>query len=278
MARRVPPADRQDSYAPRPKKGKKGQAAPPTGPLSRRTDFDTSQIVPVFRTTLNDHQVAAWDLMGDRRVTLLLGPAGTAKTHCAVARGLHELINARTVGRVVLVRPAVEAGERLGFLPGDMQAKVDPFFRPIYDLLDDAVGWKGALRDQVNEHIEVAPVAFMRGRTLKDSFVVVDEAQNCTWAQLKMVMSRIGKGSKMVVTGDPAQSDLTHRGRNPLARLVDNIRRKKLHARSVMGYYLMPPSAQVRDEAVTEVLKAFDDGLGDDDWPERPAPADGQAA
>lgn len=266
-----PPPQRGGEQTPPPKdkRGGTSNSGPVrSNPLSRRTDFDTSQIVPMFRTTLNAHQEAAWDMMGRRRIALLLGPAGTAKTHCAIARAMHELIVARTVGRIVLVRPAVEAGERLGFLPGDLTQKLDPFFRPVYDIMDDLVGWQGMLREQVNQHVEIAAVAFMRGRTFKDSVVILDEGQNCTWTQLKMVMTRIGKGSKMIVTGDADQSDLPHEGRNPLARLADNIRRKGISERGLIGYQAFPRSAIVRDEAVTEVLSAFDDGMGDDDdWP-----------
>ena len=234
-----------------------------SSPLSRRMEFDTSQIIPLFRTTLNPHQEAAWEMMGKRRISLLLGPAGTAKTHCAIARAMHELIVTRSVGRVVLVRPAVEAGEKLGFLPGDLTAKLDPYFRPVYDILDDLIGWQGALREQVDQCQEIAAVAFMRGRTFKDSVIILDEAQNCTRQQLKMVMTRIGKGSKIIVTGDPDQSDLPHSEQNPLARLCENIARKKLTERSIIGTYLFPRTAIVRDEAVVEALSAFDDGMDD---------------
>jgi phosphate starvation-inducible PhoH-like protein len=301
MARRPQQGQRSFEYTPKPKGWKKGQAdanppedsspskgrkdrqgppqafaskpasptPKPTSPLAR-TKFDTSYIVPYFRTTMNAYQESAWDLMGDRRITMLLGPAGTAKTHCAIARAMHELIVSQSIGRVVLVRPAVEAGERIGFLPGDLTMKLDPYFRPVYDIIDDLVGWKGPLREQVNAHLEIAPVGFMRGRTFKDAIVILDEAQNCTWQQLKMVMTRLGRGSRMVITGDADQSDLPHHGRNPLSRLHDNIRRKKLDAGPLMGCQTFPAKAIVRDEAVVAVLSAFDDGMGDDDWPVDP--------
>lgn len=235
--------------------------------LVMRTKFDTSHIVPIFRTELNEWQRKAWTLMGDRRITLLLGPAGTAKTHCAVARAMHELVAEQTVGKFILIRPAVEAGERLGYLPGDLKQKLDPYFRPIYDIVDDLVGSKGTLREQVAACMEEAPVGFLRGRTFKDAVVVLDEAQNCTWKQLKLVMTRLGKGARMIVTGDPGQTDLPFGGYNPLARLCDNIRRKGIEGQGDIACFEFPERAIVRDDVVLQVLDAFDDGMGDDDVP-----------
>ncbi len=274
-----PPPEPAKSRDAKPRRGGTGQALAGRAGLVTRLKFDTSHIVPIFRTELNHYQQEAWALMGERRATLLLGPAGTAKTHCAVARAMHELINAQTVGRVVLVRPAVEAGEKLGFLPGDINQKLDPYFRPVYDIIDDLVGSRGTLREQVHGCLEVAPVGFLRGRTFKDSVVVLDEAQNCTWVQLKLVMTRLGKGSKMIITGDPDQSDLPHGGKNPLARLYDNIKRKGLESNGMLACYDFPAKAIVRDEVVIEVLNAFDDGYGegDHDWP-GDAPVRGRGA
>ena len=156
----------------------------------------------------------------------------------------------------------------MGFLPGNIEEKLDPYFRPVYDIVDDLVGSRGTLREQVATCMEVAPVGFLRGRTFKDSVVVLDEAQNCTWAQLKLVMTRLGKGSKMVITGDPDQSDLPHGDKNPLARLFGNIRRKRIEAGGLIACYEFPAKAIVRDEVVIEVLNAFDDGYGDEEWPD----------
>jgi phosphate starvation-inducible PhoH-like protein len=136
-----------------------------------------------------------------------IGPAGTGKTYLAVAQAVSHLFN-KSVARIVLARPAVEAGEKLGFLPGDLQDKVDPYLRPLYDALYDLVDYEKVSRLLERNAIEVAPIAFMRGRTLNDAFVIIDEAQNTTPEQMKMVLTRIGFGSKVVVTGDITQIDL----------------------------------------------------------------------
>jgi phosphate starvation-inducible PhoH-like protein len=136
-----------------------------------------------------------------------IGPAGTGKTYLAVAHAVSSLLN-KSVARIVLARPAVEAGEKLGFLPGDLQEKVDPYLRPLYDALYDLLDYEKVSRLLERSAIEVAPIAFMRGRTLNDAFVIIDEAQNTTTEQMKMVLTRIGFGSKVVVTGDITQIDL----------------------------------------------------------------------
>ena len=146
------------------------------------------------------------DLMRDNPLVFGIGPAGTGKTYLAAAFGAHMLFQ-RRVERLILSRPALEAGERLGFLPGDLKEKIDPYLRPLYDALFDVLGEQTTrLRDQ--GVIEVAPLAFMRGRTLTRAFVILDEAQNTTAAQMKMMLTRLGEDSQMVVTGDPSQSDL----------------------------------------------------------------------
>jgi phosphate starvation-inducible PhoH-like protein len=136
-----------------------------------------------------------------------IGPAGTGKTYLAVAQAVAAL-HTKAVARIVLARPAVEAGEKLGFLPGDLQDKVDPYLRPLYDALYDLLDYEKVSRLLERNVIEVAPIAFMRGRTLNDAFVIIDEAQNTTTEQMKMVLTRIGMGSKVVVTGDITQIDL----------------------------------------------------------------------
>jgi phosphate starvation-inducible PhoH-like protein len=136
-----------------------------------------------------------------------IGPAGTGKTYLAVAQAMAYLLN-KEVNRVILARPAVEAGEKLGFLPGDLQQKVDPYLRPLYDSLYDLLEFDKVERLFERNQIEVAPIAFMRGRTLSDAFVIIDEAQNTTTEQMKMVLTRVGPGSKVVVTGDITQIDL----------------------------------------------------------------------
>ncbi len=140
-------------------------------------------------------------------VTLGVGPAGTGKTYLAVAAAV-AAFRERTVNRIILTRPAVEAGERLGFLPGDLQNKVDPYLRPLYDALYDMLGPENFQKYQERGSIEVAPLAYMRGRTLDDSFIILDEAQNTTKEQMKMFLTRLGSGSKIVITGDVTQIDL----------------------------------------------------------------------
>lgn len=147
------------------------------------------------------------DAISNNLVTFGIGPAGTGKSYLAVALAV-EALNAKKVERIILTRPAVEAGERLGFLPGDLMAKVDPYLRPLYDALYDMLGTDAGLKLMARGAIEVAPLAFMRGRTLNNSFIILDEAQNTTPEQMKMFLTRIGFGSKAVVTGDVTQIDL----------------------------------------------------------------------
>jgi phosphate starvation-inducible PhoH-like protein len=147
------------------------------------------------------------DAITQNIITFGIGPAGTGKSYLAVAQAVHAL-QSRQVARIILTRPAVEAGERLGFLPGDLMAKVDPYLRPLYDALYDLLEPEGAQRLLDRGTIEVAPLAFMRGRTLNNSFIILDEAQNTTPEQMKMFLTRIGFGSKCVVTGDVTQIDV----------------------------------------------------------------------
>jgi phosphate starvation-inducible protein PhoH and related proteins len=151
-------------------------------------------------------QAAYVELMRAHDLVFGIGPAGTGKTYLAAAYGAHLLFE-RRVERLILARPALEAGERLGFLPGDIREKIDPYLRPLYDALFDVMGEK-CMKLMETGIIEVAPLAFMRGRTLSHAFVILDEAQNCTPAQMKMCLTRLGEESRMVVTGDPSQSDL----------------------------------------------------------------------
>lgn len=147
------------------------------------------------------------DAIEERSVVVALGPAGTGKTYLAIAKAVEALEQSR-VARIVLTRPAVEAGESLGFLPGDLQEKLAPYLRPLYDALTERLGNKRLKALLAEGAIEVAPVAYMRGRTLNNCFVVIDEAQNCTYGQLKMLLTRLGWRSTMVLTGDPDQTDL----------------------------------------------------------------------
>jgi phosphate starvation-inducible protein PhoH and related proteins len=155
----------------------------------------------------SDNQRLLMEAIEARPLTLAVGPAGTGKTYLAIAAAV-EALEAGSVSRIVLSRPAVEAGENLGFLPGDMREKLDPYLRPLYDALNDRLGPKRLRQNLDDGTIEIAPVAFMRGRTLNNSFVLIDEAQNCTYGQLKMLLTRLGWHSTMVITGDPDQTDL----------------------------------------------------------------------
>ena len=152
----------------------------------------------------------------NNQITMSLGPAGTGKTYLAVAVALSMLLE-KKVERIILSRPAVEAGERLGFLPGDMKDKIDPYLRPLYDSLYDLLDYDKIQRKIESGAIEIAPLAFMRGRTLKNSFAILDEAQNATRIQIKMFLTRIGENSKLVVNGDPSQIDLPNKNQSGLA-------------------------------------------------------------
>jgi phosphate starvation-inducible PhoH-like protein len=181
-----------------------------------------------------------------------IGPAGTGKTYLAVAQAVASLLN-KSVARIVLARPAVEAGEKLGFLPGDLQDKVDPYLRPLYDALYDLLDYEKVSRLLERNAIEVAPLAFMRGRTLNDAFVIIDEAQNTTTEQMKMVLTRIGFGSKVVVTGDITQIDLPQ-GR--VSGLVEAI--SVLSGTQGIAFVFFDEKDVVRHKLVQAVIRAYE--------------------
>jgi phosphate starvation-inducible PhoH-like protein len=158
-------------------------------------------------TPKSEGQARLIEAIDRSNLVLALGPAGTGKTYLAIVKAV-EALRAGKVGRIVLCRPAVDAGESIGFLPGDMEEKLAPYLRPLYDALQDRMSAKQVKAMIAEGQIEIASVGFMRGRTLNNAFIVVDEAQNCTYVQLKMILTRLGWNSKMIVTGDPAQSDL----------------------------------------------------------------------
>ncbi len=176
-------------------------------PLSEEIDGRRDQKYVKNIKPRSEGQATLIQAIKDYSLTLAVGPAGTGKTYLAIAAAV-EALEKGEVERIVLSRPAMEAGESLGFLPGDMQEKMAPYLRPLYDSLGDRLGGKKVKSLLDDGSIEIAPIGFMRGRTLNNSFVVIDEAQNCTYGQLKMILSRLGWHSTMVVTGDPAQSDL----------------------------------------------------------------------
>ena len=181
-----------------------------------------------------------------------VGPAGTGKTYIAVAMAINAYKN-KEVQKIILARPAVEAGERLGFLPGDLQDKVDPYLRPLYNALYDVLGRDAALRLKEKEVIEVVPLAYMRGRTLDNSFIILDEAQNTTREQMKMFLTRMGFGSKVVVTGDVTQIDLP---RGKKSGLVEALRVLK-NIRDIDICYLKDTDV-VRHELVKKIINAYD--------------------
>jgi len=181
-----------------------------------------------------------------------IGPAGTGKTYLAMAMAVSALIN-KDVDRIILTRPAVEAGEKLGFLPGDLAAKVDPYLRPLYDALHDMIDYERAQKFIETGAIEVAPLAFMRGRTLNDSFVILDEAQNTTIEQMKMFLTRLGFGSKAVITGDITQIDL------PLAKPSGLVEvHKILEGVEGIEFAMFSEADVVRHPLVLEVIRAFE--------------------
>jgi phosphate starvation-inducible PhoH-like protein len=181
-----------------------------------------------------------------------VGPAGTGKTYLAMAQAVSYLL-AKKVTRIILARPAVEAGEKLGFLPGDLQEKVNPYLRPLYDALYDMMDVERATRLVERGTIEVAPIAFMRGRTLNDAFVILDEAQNTTSEQMKMFLTRLGFGSKAVVTGDITQIDLPHPGKSGLVEALNIV--KNIDG---IGFIYFDDRDVVRHKLVQQIVKAYD--------------------
>jgi phosphate starvation-inducible protein PhoH and related proteins len=189
--------------------------------------------------------------MQENDIVVGIGPAGTGKTYLAVAAAVDALTRKR-VRRIVLARPAVEAGESLGFLPGDMQAKVDPYLRPLYDALDEMMPFERVQRALETRTIEVAPLAFMRGRTLGDAFVIVDEAQNATAMQMKMLLTRLGVNSKMVITGDKTQVDLPKREESGLMQIE-----RILPGIDGIGFHYFDDTDVVRHRLVRDIVRAY---------------------
>ena len=185
------------------------------------------------------------------QITMSLGPAGTGKTYLAVAVALSMLIE-KKVERIILSRPAVEAGERLGFLPGDMKDKIDPYLRPLYDSLYELFDYEKIQKKIESGAIEIAPLAFMRGRTLKNSFAILDEAQNATSTQIKMFLTRIGENSKLVVNGDPSQIDLPNKGQSGLVKSQNILKDIK-----EIGIINFDHKDVIRHPLVTKIVEAY---------------------
>ena len=195
------------------------------------------------------------DAIAENIITFGLGPAGTGKSWLAVAMAVQAL-QSKQVQRIILTRPAVEAGERLGFLPGDLMAKIDPYLRPLYDALYDMVDTEGAQKLLERQVVEVAPLAFMRGRTLNNSFIILDEAQNATPEQMKMFLTRIGFGSKVVVTGDTTQVDVPdgRSGLHGLERVLTGI--------DGLAFVHLGAADVVRHRIVADIVAAYERGAG----------------
>ena len=191
------------------------------------------------------------------QITISLGPAGTGKTYLAVAVALTMLLE-KKVERIILSRPAVEAGEKLGFLPGDMKDKIDPYLRPLYDSLYDLLDYDIIQRKIESGAIEIAPLAFMRGRTLKNSFAILDEAQNATETQIKMFLTRIGENSKLVVNGDPSQVDLPNKNQSGLIK--SQVILKSIKEISVINF---DHQDVMRHPLVTKIIEAYQKNTND---------------
>ena len=205
---------------------------------------------PIKAKTLGQKEYC--DAIANNTITLGIGPAGTGKTYLAVAAAV-AAFRAEEVNRIILTRPAVEAGERLGFLPGDLQSKVDPYLRPLYDALFDMLGSETYQKYLERGNIEVAPLAYMRGRTLDDSFIILDEAQNTTREQMKMLLTRLGFGSKLVITGDITQIDLPEdktSGLKIAMKVLDGIEDVKICT--------LTGADVVRHRLVQKIIEAYD--------------------
>ena len=224
------------------------------GKISAVTDADcvciTSKGKPVKPKTVGQRHYV--DAIKKNTITIGVGPAGTGKTYLAVACAV-SAFRAKEVNRIILTRPAVEAGEKLGFLPGDLQQKVDPYLRPLYDALFEMLGAENFQKCQERGDIEVAPLAYMRGRTLDDSFIILDEAQNTTGEQMKMFLTRLGFNSKAVVTGDVTQIDLPDGKRSGLKEAV-----KVLRGIDDIHIHYLTGKDVVRHRLVQEIIKAYE--------------------
>ncbi len=202
-------------------------------------------------TPRSDGQRAYLEAIAKNDIVVSIGPAGTGKTYLAVAMAVDALLKNR-VKRIILARPAVEAGENLGFLPGDLQEKVDPFLRPLYDALEDMMPHDRVRRALESRTIEIAPLAYMRGRTLADAFVILDEAQNATTAQMKMFLTRLGLNSRTVITGDKTQIDLPRREESGLLEIE-----RILKGIEGIGFLYLDAADVVRHRLVKDIIDAY---------------------
>lgn len=214
------------------------------------TDRQPKNLKPV--KPRNPHQEQYLQTIESNIITVSSGPAGSGKTYLAVYEALKHHWS-KEIKRIIISRPAVEAGEKLGFLPGGLEDKVDPYMRPIYDALYDIIGIPLTQEKLQRGYIEIAPLAFMRGRTFNNCFIILDEAQNATYEQLKMAVTRVGEGCKMVINGDPNQTDLPRHTQNGLGRLVEVVR-----GIEDIGVIEFNKGDIVRSKVVTDLVAAFE--------------------
>jgi phosphate starvation-inducible PhoH-like protein len=205
---------------------------------------------PIKAKTVNQQKLV--DMVKDNDMVFALGPAGTGKTYISVAMAVKAL-KSKTVKKIIITRPAVEAGENLGFLPGDLKEKIDPYLRPIYDSLNDMIPFEKLQYYMEREIIEIAPLAYMRGRTLNNAFILLDEAQNTTTMQMKMFLTRMGPDSKMIITGDASQIDLPGRQRSGLKEAIRILRDVK-----GIGMIQLSEKDVVRHKLVRDIIEAYD--------------------
>jgi phosphate starvation-inducible protein PhoH and related proteins len=212
---------------------------------------------PIKPKTVNQQKLV--DLVKENDMVFAIGPAGTGKTYISVAMAVKALKN-KTVKKIIITRPAVEAGENLGFLPGDLKEKIDPYLRPIYDGLNDMIPFEKLQYYMEREIIEIAPLAYMRGRTLNNAFILLDEAQNTTPMQMKMFLTRMGPESKMIITGDTSQIDLPGRQRSGLKEAIRILRDVK-----GIGIIQLSEKDVVRHKLVRDIIEAYDKNTKQDD-------------
>lgn len=224
-------------------------------PVDPGANDDASRIVlPGMRRAIQAKTPGQREYLGmiaEHDIVIGIGPAGTGKTYLAVAKAV-EALSRKRVRRIILARPAVEAGESLGFLPGDLQQKVDPYLRPLYDALEDMMPAEKVAKALETRVIEIAPLAYMRGRTLNDAFIILDEAQNATGAQMKMFLTRLGVNSRIVITGDKTQIDLPQRENSGLVQVE-----RVLPGIEGIGFHYFTDADVVRHRLVRDIVRAY---------------------
>lgn len=232
-------------------RNKKRQEQVPANNNNNNNNNQQNKKQPFHLEFLNQAQKLAWSAFDQHDVLFLIGPAGCGKTMLACAFGISEIISKKK-RKIILTRPIVEAGPTLGYLPGNISEKTDPYMMPMYDCVDRCIGRENELREMVNKSIEIAPLQYLRGRTFNDSICIFDEAQNATASQLKLFLTRFGQNSKIIITGDPAQSDL-HEKDQGLMQVV-----KKIETLNGVGVVYFKSSSIVRHPLVASILEKLE--------------------